>query len=188
MQPTCSPASSTRCGCRQKKFGPVATVIRFKDDDDALRFANGTVYSLAAGVWSADIARVHRFARQLKAGTVWINTYGPTDIRLPGRGAQTPASATSMATWPSNFTQPKVVWISRWTSSKIQSDLMWAGPYVRIEARPDIGLFLSSELSTEPYPLVPWPAPCAGTGKPCLTRKEQPCVIIGQQAFGAQRA
>ncbi len=60
---------------QEEIFGPVAAVIRFKDDEEALRLANGTSYSLAAGVWSADIARVHRFARNLKAGTVWVNTF-----------------------------------------------------------------------------------------------------------------
>jgi aldehyde dehydrogenase (NAD+) len=67
---------------QEEIFGPVATVIKFNDDEDALRIANGTVYSLAAGVWTADIGRAHDFTRRLKAGTVWVNTYGPTDIRL----------------------------------------------------------------------------------------------------------
>jgi aldehyde dehydrogenase (NAD+) len=67
---------------QEEIFGPVAAVIKFKDDD-ALRIANGTAYSLAAGIWTADMARVHRFARRLKAGTVWVNTFGPTDVRLP---------------------------------------------------------------------------------------------------------
>ena len=98
---------------QEEIFGPVATVIRFKDDDDALRIANGTVYSLAAGVWSADIARVHRFARQLKAGTVWINTYGPTDIRLPWGGARDSGFGREHGDMAiENFTEPKVVWIN----------------------------------------------------------------------------
>jgi aldehyde dehydrogenase (NAD+) len=59
---------------QEEIFGPVATVIPFKDEDDAIRLANGTVYSLAAGVWTADITRAHRFTRRLKAGTVWVNT------------------------------------------------------------------------------------------------------------------
>jgi len=98
---------------QEEIFGPVATVIRFKDDDDALRIANGTVYSLAAGVWSADITRVHRFARQLKAGTVWINTYGPTDIRLPWGGARDSGFGREHGDMAiENFTEPKVVWIN----------------------------------------------------------------------------
>ncbi len=62
-------------------------MIPFDDEADALRIANGTVYSLAAGVWSADIGRVHRMAAELRAGTVWVNTYGYTDVRLPWGGS-----------------------------------------------------------------------------------------------------
>src|SRR6195256_3035426 len=68
---------------QEEIFGPVLSVIPFDDEEDAIRIANGTAYSLAAGVWSADIGRVHRVAAGLKAGTLWINTYGYTDVRLP---------------------------------------------------------------------------------------------------------
>jgi aldehyde dehydrogenase (NAD+) len=71
---------------QEEIFGPVASVIRFTDEEDAIRLANGTPYSLAAGVWSADIARVHRMVKRVKAGTVWVNTFGPTDVRLPWGG------------------------------------------------------------------------------------------------------
>ncbi|UDL89124.1 aldehyde dehydrogenase family protein [Mesorhizobium sp. PAMC28654] len=98
---------------QEEIFGPVATVIKFTDDADALRIANGTVYSLAAGVWSADIGRVHRFARKLKAGTVWINTYGPTDIRLPWGGTRDSGYGREHGDMAiENFTEPKVVWIN----------------------------------------------------------------------------
>jgi len=97
---------------QEEIFGPVATVIRFKDEADALRLANGTVYSLAAGVWSSDIARVHRFTRDLKAGTVWVNTYGPTDIRLPWGGARDSGFGREHGDAAiENFTEQKVVWI-----------------------------------------------------------------------------
>ncbi|MET2825447.1 aldehyde dehydrogenase family protein [Mesorhizobium shangrilense] len=98
---------------QEEIFGPVATVIKFTDDADALHIANGTVYSLAAGVWSTDIARVHRFARKLKAGTVWINTYGPTDIRLPWGGTRDSGYGREHGDMAiENFTEPKVVWIN----------------------------------------------------------------------------
>lgn len=98
---------------QEEIFGPVATVIKFTDDADALRIANGTAYSLAAGVWSADIGRVHRFARKLKAGTVWINTYGPTDIRLPWGGTRDSGYGREHGDMAiENFTEPKVVWIN----------------------------------------------------------------------------
>jgi aldehyde dehydrogenase (NAD+) len=98
---------------QEEIFGPVLAVIPFDDEADALRIANGTAYSLAAGVWSADIGRVHRMAAGLKAGTVWINTYGYTDVRLPwggsgesGFGREHGDSALE------NFTVPKAVWLA----------------------------------------------------------------------------
>ena len=98
---------------QEEIFGPVASVIRFKDDEDALRIANGTKYSLAAGVWSEDIGRIHRFIRRLKAGTVWANTYGPTDVRLPWGGARDSGFGREHGEAAiENFTEPKSVWIN----------------------------------------------------------------------------
>jgi aldehyde dehydrogenase (NAD+) len=98
---------------QEEIFGPVAAVIKFDDDEDAIRIANGTRYSLAAGVWSADIARVHRFARRLKAGTVWVNTFGPTDVRLPWGGSRDSGFGREHGDVAiENFTEPKVVWIN----------------------------------------------------------------------------
>ena len=98
---------------QEEIFGPVASVIRFEDEADALRMANGTVYSLAAGVWSRDMPRVHRFARELKAGTVWVNTYGPTDMRLPWGGARNSGFGREHGDAAiDNFTEPKAVWIN----------------------------------------------------------------------------
>jgi len=98
---------------QEEIFGPVASVIRFEDEADAIRIANGTAFSLAAGVWSADIGRVHRVANELRAGTVWINTYGFTDVRLPwggtgesGFGREHGEAALE------NFTEPKTIWLS----------------------------------------------------------------------------
>jgi aldehyde dehydrogenase (NAD+) len=98
---------------QEEIFGPVASVIKFENDDEAIRIANGTTYSLAAGVWSADIARVHRFAKFLKAGTVWVNTFGPTDVRLPWGGARDSGFGREHGEAAiENFTEPKTVWIS----------------------------------------------------------------------------
>jgi aldehyde dehydrogenase (NAD+) len=98
---------------QEEIFGPVASVIPFEDEADAIRIANGTVYSLAAGVWSADIARVHHVAHALKAGTVWINTYGYTDIRLPWGGAGDSGLGREHGdTAIENFTEPKTVWLA----------------------------------------------------------------------------
>lgn len=98
---------------QEEIFGPVATVIPFDDEDDAVRLANGTSYSLAAGVWTGDITLGHRMTRRLKAGTVWVNTYGPTDVRLPWGGARDSGYGREHGDMAiDNFTEPKVVWIN----------------------------------------------------------------------------
>jgi aldehyde dehydrogenase (NAD+) len=98
---------------QEEIFGPVLSVIPFDDADDALRIANGTAYSLAAGVWSADIGRVHRMAAGLKAGTVWINTYGYTDVRLPWGGSGESGFGREHGDAAiENFTVPKAVWLA----------------------------------------------------------------------------
>ncbi len=98
---------------QEEIFGPVAAVVPFTDEADALRIANGTVYSLAAGVWTKDIGLSLRFTRQLKAGTVWVNTYGPTDIRLPWGGARDSGFGREHGDAAiDNFTEPKAVWIN----------------------------------------------------------------------------
>ena len=61
---------------QEEIFGPVLSVIPFKDENDAIFQGNDTQYGLAAAVWTRDISRAHKVARALKAGRVWINTYG----------------------------------------------------------------------------------------------------------------
>jgi len=98
---------------QEEIFGPVASVIRFKDEDDAIRLANGTKYSLAAGVWTSDLGRAHRCVTRLKAGTVWVNTFGPTDVRLPWGGARDSGFGREHGDIAiENFTEPKAVWIN----------------------------------------------------------------------------
>jgi aminomuconate-semialdehyde/2-hydroxymuconate-6-semialdehyde dehydrogenase len=67
-------------------FGPVVTITPFTEESDAVEWANGTRYGLAASVWTNDLRRAHRVAKALDAGTVWINTWLLRDLRVPFGG------------------------------------------------------------------------------------------------------
>jgi acyl-CoA reductase-like NAD-dependent aldehyde dehydrogenase len=71
---------------REEIFGPVATLIPFKDEDDVVRQANDTTYGLAAGVFTRDLGRAHRISRRLKAGSVWVNCYNAVSPMAPFGG------------------------------------------------------------------------------------------------------
>ena len=70
----CTPGMSV---VRDESFGPVLTVERFRDEDEAVALANDTVYGLSGGVWSQDVGKAHRVASRMRAGTVWINDFQP---------------------------------------------------------------------------------------------------------------
>jgi len=73
---------------REEVFGPVLGVIAFKDEDEAVRVANDTVYGLASGLWTGNVSRAHRVSRKLRAGLVWINGWDACDITVPFGGAK----------------------------------------------------------------------------------------------------
>ncbi|NKI18655.1 aldehyde dehydrogenase family protein [Spongiibacter sp. KMU-166] len=73
---------------QEEIFGPVATIIPFKDEDEAIQIANGTVYGLGATVWTSDVKRAHRLAKRVKAGAVGVNCWAPIDARLPWGGVK----------------------------------------------------------------------------------------------------
>lgn len=71
---------------REELFAPVLSVQRFTDEADAVRLAGDTPYGLAAGLWTSDLGRAHRVAKQLRAGTVWVNCYEDGDVTVPFGG------------------------------------------------------------------------------------------------------
>lgn len=71
---------------RDEIFGPVLSIISFKDEDEAIAIANDTEYGLGAGIWTKDLSRAHRVIGKLKAGVVMVNEYSNTDVELPFGG------------------------------------------------------------------------------------------------------
>ncbi len=99
---------------REEIFGPVAAVMKFKDEDEAVRIANDSPFSLAAGIWTKDVARAHGMVRKLHAGTVWVNTYGQSDTRLPwgGLGGDSEMGRDLGPAAIDNYTDKKTVWVN----------------------------------------------------------------------------
>jgi betaine-aldehyde dehydrogenase len=73
---------------REEIFGPVMSVLGFAEEEDVIRRANATEFGLAAGVFTADLARAHRVIGQLEAGTCWINAYNLTPVEAPFGGVK----------------------------------------------------------------------------------------------------
>jgi aldehyde dehydrogenase (NAD+) len=71
---------------REEIFGPVVAAMPFSADEGVAAAANDSIYGLAAGLWTRDISKAHRMARQLKAGSVWINQYNGFDTAMPFGG------------------------------------------------------------------------------------------------------
>ena len=84
---------------REEIFGPVAAVIPFEDEGDAIRIANDTPYGLAAAVWSRDIYKAFRVVKSLRAGIVWVNHMQPTCVEAPWGGYKQSGVGRELGPW-----------------------------------------------------------------------------------------
>jgi aldehyde dehydrogenase (NAD+) len=74
--------------CQEEIFGPVLSMLRFKDEEEAVTLANDSRYGLAAGLWTRDIQRVFRMTKKLRVGTVWVNAYRTLNFAMPFGGVK----------------------------------------------------------------------------------------------------
>jgi acyl-CoA reductase-like NAD-dependent aldehyde dehydrogenase len=98
---------------REEIFGPVLCVMRFGDAGEAIRIANGTTYGLASAVWTNDLKLAHRMAAEIKAGSVWVNTYNAFDSGSPFGGYRQSGFGRDLGSYAlEQYTNVKSVWVA----------------------------------------------------------------------------
>jgi len=98
---------------REEIFGPVLATLSFDDLDQVIELANQNEYGLASAVWTRDVRKAHIVSRRLKAGTVWINTYGLMDASLPFGGYKSSGFGRELgARAMEHYTELKTVWLN----------------------------------------------------------------------------
>jgi len=98
---------------QEEIFGPVLATLTFDDIDQVIDQANRNQYGLAAAVWTRDVKKAHTVARRLKAGTVWINTYGLMDAALPFGGYKSSGFGRELGMNAiEHYTEVKTVWMN----------------------------------------------------------------------------
>ena len=89
IEPTIIEVPNDECRVNQEEiFGPVVTIMPFKDEDEVLQMANKVKYGLSATLWTTDLNRTMRMSNQIQAGIVWVNTWMLRDLRTPFGGVK----------------------------------------------------------------------------------------------------
>ncbi|WP_321851921.1 aldehyde dehydrogenase [Pseudomonas paraveronii] len=97
---------------REEIFGPVLSLISFDTEEEALAIANDSIFGLAAAVWTANLSRAHRFARGLRAGSVWVNQYDGGDMTAPFGGFKQSGNGRDKSLHAfDKYTELKATWI-----------------------------------------------------------------------------
>lgn len=113
VEPTIVKAKPTDTVSREEVFGPFVTVTTFSDDDEALAIANGIKYGLGSGLWTTNLSRAHKFAREIHAGMVWINSYKVVHPGSPFGGVGESGYGREMGfEVMREYTQAKSVWVN----------------------------------------------------------------------------
>lgn len=114
VEPTIVRAASYKDRIAQEEvFGPFVTVLTFKDDAEAMQIANGTDYGLGSGLWTGNVQRAHKFARDIHAGMVWVNCYKRVNPGSPFGGVGQSGYGREMGfDAMREYTQVKSVWIN----------------------------------------------------------------------------
>jgi aldehyde dehydrogenase (NAD+) len=113
IEPTIVKAKITDRVCQEEVFGPFVTVTTFSDDDEALALANGVIYGLGSGLWTQNLQRAHRMARDINAGMVWINSYKVVHPASPFGGVGESGYGREMGfEVMREYTQAKSVWVN----------------------------------------------------------------------------
>jgi aldehyde dehydrogenase (NAD+) len=98
---------------QEEIFGPVLATLTFDDIEQVVALANQNQYGLAAAVWTRDVKKAHAVSRQLRAGTVWINTYGLMDAALPFGGYKSSGFGRELGENAlEHYTEVKTVWLN----------------------------------------------------------------------------